>query len=110
MPFDTTLWVCLMAGFCLGEACRGRLRRLRGSVPNPRVRRHVAREDACGFRDFEYFALKVKGLLPGKENSAWKELDGLKMVRHDLSIVATVYVPLPKTKACINDCQALQSA
>ena len=70
----------------------------------------VLKRNAYGFRDFEYFALKVKGLQPGKENSAWKELDGLKMVRHDLSIAATVYVPLPKTKASINDCQALQSA
>ena len=35
---------------------------------------------AYGFRDFEYFALKIKGMLPGKGRSPWDRLSHGRVV------------------------------
>lgn len=90
------------------NACKHRVGTNRLEGANNKIK--VLKRNAYGFKDFEYFALKVKGLLPGKGCSAWWELSGFKMVDNEERIVDAAYEPLPLARLSNNACQALQSA
>ena len=73
-------FVRLLENHCDGivNACKHRVGTNRLEDSNCKIK--LIKRNAYGYRDFEYFALKIKGMLPGKGNFAWKALDGFKMV------------------------------
>ena len=60
------------------EACTHRVGTNRLEGANNKIK--VLKRIAYGFRDFEYFALKIKGLLPGKGRSPWDRLSNGRVV------------------------------
>lgn len=59
-------------------ACTHRVGTNRLEGANNKIK--VLKRIAYGFRDFEYFALKIKGMLPGKGRSPWDRLSHGRVV------------------------------
>lgn len=60
------------------SACLHRVGTSRLEGANNKIK--VLKRIAYGFKDFDYFALKIKGMLPGEGKTPWCQLDGLKAV------------------------------
>ncbi len=54
-----------------GIICAGKYGYSSGQLEGANNKIKVLKRTAYGYRDFEYFSLKIKGVLPGKRFSPW---------------------------------------